>query len=339
MYIIFICLLHFYILNPFEKVFFSYNLDNTNRPLEECKNKKYNGCNGFPSGHAEIITIVCAYLLFNKIISIPIAVLLIVIVCIQRLLTKMHTFNQVLYGFYFGFIYSYLYWITNFSGYSLLVSLSSMVILTITIHCIMKTFLNDPLPDWVDPLMYDKINEKKNKNLFVQIAPIYDYTMSSQNCIFLSWREVELLLDKVILKIKDSGIKYDGIVGIKTGGAIVSDYISKKLNIKNYKIKVKNINGTIHINAISIMKKMNNKEEYVVEDDIADEVANKNIILIDESIFTGVTMEVAIDYLKPKVKHLYPVVLCGNGNILNGMKDVDVIDLHPLNIWPWGHDN
>ena len=50
-------------------------------------------------------------------------------------------------------------------------------------------------------------------------------------------------------------------------------------------------------------------------------------------------MEVAIDYLKSKVNHLYPVILSGNGHILNGMTDVDVIDYRPFRIWPWGYDN
>ena len=66
MIIILICIVHYFILNPFEKVYFSHHLNNANRPLEKCINKKYSQCNGFPSGHAEIITIICAYLLYHK---------------------------------------------------------------------------------------------------------------------------------------------------------------------------------------------------------------------------------------------------------------------------------
>ena len=36
-----------------------------------------------------------------------------------------------------------------------------------------------------------------------------------------------MILDIIIYKIQESGIKYDAVVGIKTGGAIISDYISK----------------------------------------------------------------------------------------------------------------
>jgi len=38
-----------------------------------------------------------------------------------------------------------------------------------------KKYLDEPIPDWVDPSMYDKMNEKKHKNMYFQIAPIYEY--------------------------------------------------------------------------------------------------------------------------------------------------------------------
>lgn len=339
LYIIFICLLHFFVLNPFEKIYFSYNLNNTNRPLEKCINQKYIACNGFPSGHAEIITIICAYLLFHKIITVPIAILLIIIVCAQRLIAKMHSLNQVIYGTCFGFIYSYLYWNTGFSGYSLLISLTTMIILTITINRIIREFLNEPIPDWVDPVMYDKMNEKKNIHTFAQMSTLYKCIYNSQFSVFKNWSEVEEMLDKAIVKIKETGIQYDGIVGIKTGGAIVSDYISKKLNIKNYKIKVKNTKINIYFELGAYIRKLNHKEEYeVLDEGVGDKVMNKNIILIDELSVTGVTMDTAIDYFKPKVKHLYPIVVTGSG-VLNSHHDINVVEPHPLVIWPWGYDN
>lgn len=338
-YIIIICIIHYFILNPFEKLYFSYNLDHTNRPLDKCIDQKYNGCYGFPSGHAEIITIICAYLLFNKMISVPIAILLIIIVCAQRLITNMHTLDQVIYGTCFGFIYSYLYWVTQFSIYSLVISFTFMVILTILIHYHILEFLNEPIPNWVDPEMYDIMDEKKHKNIFIQISSIFKYLKGNMKCMFGHWNEVEDLLDRAIVKIKESGIQYDGIVGIKTGGAIVSDYISKKLNIKNYKIKVINKKKKIDDELNALIAKMMNKDDYAVDADIDQHILNKNIILIDESIYTGVTMDVAIDYLKPKVNHLYPIVLVGNGTILNGVHNVEIIDYHPLIVWPWGYDN
>ena len=336
MYIILICIVHYFILNLFEKIYFSYHLNNTNRPLEKCKDKKYTGCDGFPSGYAEIITIICAYLLFRKMISVPIALFLMIALSAERLFAKMHSLDQLLYGTYFGIIYSYLYWVTHFSGYSLLISFTAIILFTIIIHRTMREFLNDPIPDWVDPLMYNKINEKKNMNTFVQMSSFYKCIYNSDIIVFKNWKEVEEMLDLAIVKIKETGIRYDGIVGIKTGGAIVSDYISNKLNIKNYKINVKHKKGDIPFEFMSYITKLNHTHQYAVEDDI--DVANKNIILIDELSFTGVTMDVAIDYLKPKVNHLYPIVLTSNSAI-HSSNEINVVEKHPLAIWPWGYDN
>ena len=85
-----------------------------------------------------------------------------------------------------------------------------------------------------------------------------------------------------------------------------------------------------------IHKRLFAGKEYTIddEDNIGEQVLNKNIILIDECMFTGVTMNVAIDYLKPKVANLYPIVLSSND-----ANNVEVVDDVFINVWPWGYDN
>ena len=56
-------------------------------------------CLGMPSGHAEIGTMLVLYALFKKYISIPIGIIIIIIVCLQRILTKKHTVLQTFIGF------------------------------------------------------------------------------------------------------------------------------------------------------------------------------------------------------------------------------------------------
>ena len=50
--------------------------------------------------------------------------------------------------------------------------------------------------------------------------------------------ELENYLDIIVERIRNSGKHYDAVVGIKTGGAIISDYVSLKLGLPNYKIKL-----------------------------------------------------------------------------------------------------
>jgi hypoxanthine phosphoribosyltransferase len=149
------------------------------------------------------------------------------------------------------------------------------------------------------------------------------------------------MLDKAIDKIKETNVQYDAIIGIKSGGAIVSDYISKKLNIKNYKIKVSNKKMKVTNVVVALQRKMFNKNEYSVDDDdgVLEHVRNKNVIIIDESTYTGVTMDVAIKYFEPHVNVIYPIVLNGTGYTLSDVKKVDMVDKNYLSIWPWGYDN
>lgn len=340
LYLLLLILIHFIILNPLEKLYFSYNIKDTNRPLEKCKNVKYNDCNGFPSGHAEIITIVCGFLLYYEIINVPVALILIVLTCIQRLVTHMHTFKQVTYGVWFGIIYSYLYWITQYSKHSLIISFISIIIITLLIFFNIEHLLNEPIPSWVDPVMYPKMAEKKNDSFYIKICSIYIPLLSHYKCLFKSWDEVEDMMDQVIDKSK----KYDCVVGVKSGGAIISDYISKKLNIKNYKIKVTNKpvedNKMLEIPIFEFINKYVMKNvDYYVKEEIEDDLTNKQILLIDECISSGATMKCAIKYLESKGAKVDPIVL--NSDRLNKEtgKDIPILDDILICIWPWGYSN
>ena len=90
----------------------------------------------------------------------------------------------------------------------------------------------------------------------------------------------------------------------------------------------------------ALQRKINHKEEYGVDEDgVSEKVKNKNIIIIDECTFTGVTMDVAIKYFKPIVGNIYPIVLNGTGYTLSNVEKVNVIDTNFISVWPWGYDN
>jgi adenine/guanine phosphoribosyltransferase-like PRPP-binding protein len=208
------------------------------------------------------------------------------------------------------------------------------------IYNIIEKYLDEPIPHWVDPVMYDKMKEKRNTNVFVKLSTLYVCITHHDWTSFKHWNEIEHMLDQVIDKIKESNIKYDAIIGIKTGGAIVSDYISKKLNIENYKIKVSNTKMKVDNDFTALNRKINHKEEYAVDEDgVSEKVKNKNIIIIDECTFTGVTMDVAVKYFIPIADNIYPVVLNGTGYTLSNVTKVDVIDTNFISVWPWGYDN
>jgi hypothetical protein len=117
--------------NGIEKTFASavlpYNF--VKRPSKSCKNE-IEGCVGLPSGHAETATIFSLLLWFNKMIPLWAALLFILAVSVQRVISQRHTTFQVIVGIILGTLYSLLYAKTNLPM-AVFIVLSIAVFLTI----------------------------------------------------------------------------------------------------------------------------------------------------------------------------------------------------------------
>jgi hypoxanthine phosphoribosyltransferase len=194
--------------------------------------------------------------------------------------------------------------------------------------------------------MKPSINNKLNTPYYLKIASIYANAID-QGRTFISWSELETFLDIIINKIKDSEIQYDAIVGIKTGGAIISDYVSKKLGIKNYKIKLSREEYNCDKKPIHTIydffqrQVLNNNGKYSICQEIEEDLSGKNIILIDEMVYTGTTMLESIHYLKNKkhVNIIYPTCISLSKNRYKKDIYINSIISNIVFVWPWGYDN
>jgi hypothetical protein len=129
-----IALYHHSIQNNLEKFFFEkyFGYNNVKRPSTKCKNKKINNnlnCLGFPSGHAEAITIISGLLYYYNFITLGLCLIIIFIISLQRIITDKHTISQVLAGILFGYGYLNIYTYFNLSIYSFLIVASIGLIL------------------------------------------------------------------------------------------------------------------------------------------------------------------------------------------------------------------
>ena len=351
--IILIAVYHFVIHNGLEKIFFEThygsNYDTIRRPLKKCSEKTCNNplkCIGMPSGHAETITIV-ALLLYNyEIIPLWVCLTLIFIISSQRVTSGMHTLGQVFAGMSVGLLYYEIYKYFDLSPYSYIIVF--LIGLSLSYLSVMKVDnkIQGVLPDWIDKTMLDNINKKRNSPLYSKIQEIYINSIV-QGKTFMTWQELEQNLDIIVNNIRNSGKKYDAVVGIKTGGAIISDYISKKLDLPNYKIKLTNSKYKCNkkpFNAIDsiISNQMEfDSQTYDICEGISDDLENKNIILIDENVSSGKTMEESYNYLLnyKKVNNIYPVCVSFLENFYKGKIKINyATNIHPV-IWPWGYDN
>ena len=349
--IVFICFYHYFIQNGVEKIFCENYFDyfSINRPLEKCKinlNGQKLNCIGMPSGHAETVTIFSTLLYLYKLIPLWICILLIFCVSIQRITSKMHTLLQVISGIFIGYGYSYLYKYFDISFYSLLiVFFIGLVLVLLTLYKI-DSQVYGPIPNWVDKEMFSTIKKKQDSMFLMKIVSIYTNSLIHERT-FINWNQLEKYLDTIIDNIQKSGNKYDAVIGIKTGGAIISDYISKKLNIQNYKIKLSRSEyncdkKTYHTINDAIQKKiLNNLGEYTICEGIDDDLQGKNVILIDELVSSGKTMVETLKYLKYKknVNIVYPTCIAFYKKMYKQNLQINYLFNGTVIVWPWGYDN
>ena len=330
---------HLLLQNGLEKIlvetYFDYN--DVKRPLHNCvfqKNGTQTKCIGMPSGHSEAITILALLLYLYKFISLPVCIALIIIFSVQRIVCNMHTFRQVIVGILLGCGYVSIYNMFHLSLYSfIIIFVIGFLLASLSIYKI-DNEIHGPVPNWVDKNMLSSIEKKQNVSFYSKVGSIYVNALL-QNKTFITWKQLEKSLDIIVDKIKLTGKQYHAVVGIKTGGAILSDYISKKLGIANYKIKLSRSEYNCDkkendvVNDIIQKGVFKNYGQYTICEPIHDNLAGKNIILVDELVSSGKTMLEAYNYLQnvKNANDVYPVSVAlenkykGNlhiENVING---------------------
>ncbi len=331
-----ICVIHYCIINGLEKMIF-YSIFKKNNTLRPNCDENFiipTYCLGMPSAHAEIGTMLVLYALFKKYISIPIGVIIVIIVCLQRILTQNHTVFQTFIGILFGFFYFFLY---LHHGWYVLIIL--FIYSNILLFLVEKSF---SIPDWIKKDSMESINKKRNLSYFVKLLGVFSPSYQQERTLYISWDEITISLDKIIEIANNSNIKFDAIVGIKTGGAILTDYMTK-MNIPIYKIKVsdKRYNckkkNTLDIldNYIQLYL-LNKKPEHLVCEGLDN--IHGNILLIDECVGSGSTMNTVSKYLYDKGAN--KVVTATIIASLKSNIDISILKRNYTSaVWPWGYDN
>ena len=344
--IIYLAFFMFFITNPYFKYLMNeiLGVEYCKRLLESCKDSSpVLSCLGFTSGYTEGMTVMTLLLYTFKLISLPVAVLVIMLTGLIRIIYNMNTLMQVIGGFIIGIIYFYIYKLLQFKPTVFLVPIIVVFITVTIILLILEIKLSKPLPKWIDPMTINTINNKKNVSLIskyshIIMAPYLDFQL------YMSWEEIEKRMDKLIDKLGNR--KFDCIVGIKSGGAIIAPYMANKMNLPCFTIKLSDKKYSCNKNVYGILDEIivNGKqsdEEYQLCDDTTENIAGKRILLVDELISSGKTTLETIKYLMNKKKTLsvYPVCIVTNLNKYQYDFHYECTSNHPIIVWPWGYEN
>lgn len=328
-------LIHYFITNVFEKIFTQQYIIESKRP--DSKDLRHLHSLGMPSGHVETTTILCLVLVFYNVISIQAAIFIIIIMALQRVLSKRHTVEQTIVGFFTGVLYALVYSYTGVSFWSIAILLIINFILIALIEAKVVEKMKN-IPEWVDEELLSIIEKKQNDKI-QNLSEIAGAPFHGDRVFYYPYRDLESDLDQFIEKINSDDI--DCIVGIKTGGAILTSYISKKLNKPYYFIKPLNKKFMCNKSDFDIISKnliyivnQNDKNDMEMCETISDDIKNQKILLIDETVGSGSTMNAAIDYLyKDKgVAKVNSYIFTQNSKFNSVINDT-------VNLWSWGFES
>jgi hypoxanthine phosphoribosyltransferase len=204
-------------------------------------------------------------------------------------------------------------------------------------------------PSWIDPSLDKVMQKKQNVSIFLKILHIlfgiFVPFCDNGTQLFCSWRDLEYHLDDIVKLLSEKGIKVDHVVGIKSGGAIITKYVAEKLNVGYSYIKVSNKDYNCKKKETDFIKEgpkrwFGAKREYMVCEPIDEDLKGKNVLILDEQVMSGVTMKAVIDYVNKEkgAKQVYPVVI---SNYRKRKYDYDLLYTSTIRyaVWPWGYDN
>jgi len=334
--ILLLFIVHYFITNVFEKIFVEQYITTSKRP--DSKNENHVSSLGMPSGHVETITIVCAFLVHNKIISINSSLVIIFIIALQRILSLRHTLLQTIFGFLSGLVYSYIYIKTDFSWISLLI----LLIITLIIVALIENKVTNKMkkiPNWIDDdSLIEKIHKKTNISKITRYCEILVIPFRHDHVFHLDYdnlfKNVNTFIDKTNLQ------NIDCIVGIKTGGAILTQIFANKMKIPYFFIRVSNKKNGCKpkednfIKSIYLSKFENIHKNFEICEDIKQNISNKNVLLIDEIIGSGSTMKTCFEYLE-KIKKVRSITKL----VYQKHESAKYISEDKIHLWSWGYDS
>lgn len=338
--LVLIVITHYVFTNGYEKAIIQQVISDNiiKRPRESCTVSSALQCQGMPSGHVECVVIGMLLLSTAFPLSKALIVMVVVAVALQRVIFKWHTVLQTLVGGAFGALYAatyisspmlYFFW------------LFPVVYVMVLVSIIERKLHRDPIPQWLSRDLYSIIWRKRDnisflaKMIFLSVVSIHQtYTP------YIGWSALEGFLDHIVEKFKNE--KIDVVIGIKSGGAIISDYISYKLGIPNDYIKLASRCDKwsgYSIKEFLIKTVGKQRLKYGVCEDLTIDITGKRVLLVDEVIGSGQTMQASQAHLLEKGASqvfLATVECCLNQSEFPGF--IAAPNQH-FTVWPWGYDN
>jgi len=345
LYII-IILVHYFLTVPYENLFFQllFHESVTNQPNVHCLKSPRLECISMPPRNLLMITmilIIISFYIKSDFWTIALSVLVIILsVALYGIMMLNYTPFQAVIGIFLGTLYSLVYILTPMKFYFWIFPLVYVIVVVSLLESKIRT---TKIPSWVSPDLYYIITNKINNiTLIDKIRLVSLIALQRSFILFLPWNKLETYLDNIVHEYKDYKIDY--VVGIKSGGAIISNYIAAKLELPVTYMKIsRKCNKNVSDSMQEYIKKyvLKRKDTFVVCEDLMVNVQGKNILLIDENVGTGGTLRASRDYIMQKgASNVYLACVEDWGRSKFTNKELFVAAKNDsFVVWPWGYDN
>jgi hypoxanthine phosphoribosyltransferase len=117
--------------------------------------------------------------------------------------------------------------------------------------------------------------------------------MALPSPVNFSWAQVDELNRKVAIAIRDAGYTVDVVLGIARGGLAPAVHISHLLNIRCFRTVIVESTADDSPYASRLAKPR------IVSEVTGDTLGDRNVLIIDDAVSTGVTVQAVLEFIRP----------------------------------------
>lgn len=166
--------------------------------------------------------------------------------------------------------------------------------------------MDSTIPGWFDSSLIEIYNKKRDRSrmrkrdrtldgILRQLLKCVPSEISHVNTKKHSWNDIESMIQKVCTVIKEDSYAPSLVIGIKSGGAFIANYVAMCLEVNDIDyIRISHYSEKSRSVARSLTQV--NKNAVISEKNTLP-VAGRSILLVDDQAATGSSLIVAKDYL------------------------------------------
>lgn len=166
------------------------------------------------------------------------------------------------------------------------------------------------VPEWFNPELLPLLEEKLDRSKMKQEERRLDWVVrqvlkampsgwTGIDTTKFAWKDIEQMVAANCWAVFESWFEPDLVIGIKSGGAFIADYVAKYSHISEVDyMKISHYSS----NSRSVVKSTINSynKKAVIKEEPKVVVEDRKIILVDDQVGTGSTFEVGKAYLHNK---------------------------------------